>query len=256
MPASKKKLGLITFDIDDTLYSTSDFVQLARRNAIKAMIGAGLLVDPDDAMEELNEIIAEFTSNDEHHFDRLLQRLPEELRNGVNSAVLVATGVAAYHDAVQNNLVAFEDVLECIRNLQDQGYRMGVISQGYTLKQAMKLVRLRILPYLDKRAIFISDQMGMSKSNPKFFLRVSEAMRVPPNQCMHVGDRPDRDIDPANEAGWLTVLNHRSGRYHERPGATPPAYTIHNFWDFAELMDKEFVPARGSAKQAAQAAGE
>ncbi len=239
----KKKLGLITFDVDDTLYSTSNFVQLARRNAVKAMIGAGLHVDLDEALAELNEIIAEFSSNDEYHFDRLLQRLPESLRNGVNSAVLIATGVTAYHDTVQNELTAYEDVLECIRDMHESGYRMGVLSQGYTLKQAMKLVRLRILPFLDKRAIFISDQMGMSKSNPKFFLRVAESMQVGPRQCMHVGDRPDRDIDPPNAAGWLTVLNHRSGRYHERPGATPPAYTIQNFWDFKEIIERDFEPA-------------
>jgi len=56
------------------------------------------------------------------------------------------------------------------------------------------------------------------------------------------GDRPDRDIDPANEAGWITVLNRRSGRYHERPGVTPPKYTIHNFYDLLEIVKRDFVP--------------
>ncbi len=239
----KKKLRLITFDVDDTLYSSTGFVQVARRNAINAMIGAGLLIDPDEALAELNEIITEFTSNDEHHFDRLLQRLPSELRNGVNSAVLIAAAVASYHDAVHNNFTAYEDVMECIKGFQKKGYRMGVISQGYTIKQATKLVRLRILPYLDKRAIFISDQMGMSKGNPKFFQRASAIMKAEPGQCMHVGDRPDRDIDPANRAGWVTVLNRRSGKYHERPAPTPPAHIIHNFWDLAEVLEKNFEPA-------------
>jgi FMN phosphatase YigB (HAD superfamily) len=61
---------------------------------------------------------------------------------------------------------------------------------------------------------------------------------------MHIGDRPDRDIDPANRAGWITVLNRRSGRYHERPGQTPPAYTIHNFWDLLEIIERDFEPAK------------
>jgi radical SAM protein with 4Fe4S-binding SPASM domain len=42
---------------------------------------------------------------------------------------------------------------------------MGVVSQGWTVKQAQKLARLRVLPFLDKRVLFFSEQMGMSKSN-------------------------------------------------------------------------------------------
>jgi putative hydrolase of the HAD superfamily len=241
--SAKKPLSLITFDVDDTLYATSDFVRLARENSVKAMIATGLKADLAQAMAELNEVVMEFSSNDERHFDRLLVRLPKESLDGINPAIIVAAGVAAYHDTVHNNLAAYEDVGECVKSLYEKGFRMGSVSQGTTVKQAEKLVRLRILPYLDKRAIFLSDQMGMSKSNPKYYQRAAEILNLPPKQCMHVGDRPDRDIDPANESGWITVLNRRSGRYHERPGATPPAYTIHNFWDLAELIEKEFEPA-------------
>jgi len=240
---SLKPLSLITFDVDDTLYATSDFVRMARENSVKAMIATGLKADFTLAMNELTEVVQEFTSNDERHFDRLLVRLPKECLDGINPAILIAAGVAAYHDTVFNHLAAYEDVLEGVKRLKEKGYRMGAISQGYTVKQAEKLVRLRILPCLDKHAIFLSDQMGMSKSNPKYYQRAAALLNLPPQQCMHVGDRPDRDIDPANESGWITVLNRRSGRYHERPGATPPAFTIHNFWDLTELIEKHFVPA-------------
>jgi len=237
-----KPLGLITFDVDDTLYATSDFVRLARENSLKAMLEAGLGLTLEQAQAELAEVVEEFTSNDEHHFDRLLQRVPPASLSGINPAILIAAGVAAYRDTVVRDLVPYEDVHEGIRKLHGKGYRLGVASHGLTVKQAEKLVRLRILEYLDKRALFFSEQMGMSKSNPKFFLRASELLGLKPEQCLHVGDRPDRDIDPANQAGWLTVLNRRSGRYQERSGATPPAYTVHNFWDLIELVEREFVP--------------
>ena len=74
-------------------------------------------------------------------------------------------------------------------------------------------------------------------------LSAAEVLGVKPAHCMHIGDRPDRDIDPANQAGWLTVLNRRTGRYHERPGQTPPAHVIHNFWDLIEIFDKSYEPA-------------
>jgi putative hydrolase of the HAD superfamily len=239
--SSKRVLRLITFDVDDTLYSSTDFARLARENALKAMLAAGLKSDLPALQTELDEIVQEFTSNDEHHFDRLLCRIPESQLDGINPAVLIAAGVTAYHDTVHDSLRAYEDALECIKKLHGLGYKLGVISQGYTVKQAVKLVRLRILPFLEKKAIFLSDQIGTSKSNPKFYSRSAERFGVPSKECMHIGDRPDRDIDPANEAGWVTVLNRRTGRYHARPGVTPPAYTIHNFYDLLEIVERDFV---------------
>jgi putative hydrolase of the HAD superfamily len=238
--ASKHPLSLITFDIDDTLYASTDFARTARDNALKAMIAAGLDFPFKAAVEELDEVVAEFTSNDEHHFDRLLERIPLKARNGFNPAILVAIGVAAYHDTIHESFRPYEDGVEALKKLHSLGYSLGVITQGRTVKQAEKVIRLRILPYIHKRAIFFSDQIGISKASPKFYLKASENFGADPKHCMHVGDRPDRDIDPANSAGWLTVLNRRSGRYHERPGATPPAHVIQNFWDFVELIEKNY----------------
>ncbi|HYG76369.1 MAG TPA: HAD family hydrolase [Planctomycetota bacterium] len=241
--AGKRPLSLITFDIDDTIYSSTDFARLARENALKAMIALGLKIDLPTAQAELDEVVSEFTSNDPNHLDRILQRFPKAALDGINPAILVAAGVVAYRDTVHDSLKPYEDAIEAFKRLHSAGYRLGIVSQGVTIKQAEKLVRLRILPYIDRKAIFFSDQMATSKGNPKFFIRAAEQLGASPAQCMHVGDRPDRDIDPANSAGWLTVLNRRTGRYHERPGSTPPSYVIHNFWDFIEVIDKEFTPA-------------
>lgn len=240
--AVKKPLALISFDVDDTLYSTTDFVRQAREHSLKEMIAAGLDLPLEQARAELEEVVQEFTSNDEHHFDRLLQRVGPACLGGINRAVLVAAGVAAYHDAKVHHFAPYEDALAVLQRLHELGFRLGVSSEGQTVKQAEKLVRLKLLPCLDKRALFFSEQLGMNKSNPKFFLRAAELLGVNPEQCLHVGDRPDRDVDSANRAGWITVLNRRSGRYHERPGATPPAYTIQNFWDLLEIVERDFTP--------------
>ena len=48
------KLRAIFFDIDDTLYSTSEFAELARSAAIDSMIDAGLDLDREAIREELD----------------------------------------------------------------------------------------------------------------------------------------------------------------------------------------------------------
>jgi putative hydrolase of the HAD superfamily len=237
---------LLTFDIDDTLYPSAAFSYSARENAVKAMIQAGLKMDLKEALAELDEVVNEFSSNDEHHLDRLLQRLPQERLGSSNPAILVASGIVAYRITVHDGLVLYEDAQECLKRLQAHGYRLGVVSQGWTIKQAEKVVRLKILPFLDKRSIYFTDQLGISKENSKFYNRVAELAGAPPQQCLHVGDRPDRDIDPANAAGWITVLSRRSGRYHQNPGLSPPAYTVQNFWDLIEIVEKDFEPFPGT----------
>ncbi|MEC8934659.1 MAG: haloacid dehalogenase, partial [Planctomycetota bacterium] len=84
------KLRAIFFDIDDTLYSTSEFAELARSAAIDSMIDAGLALDREAIREELDEVIHEFSSNYEHHFDRLLLRTPRRYYKGINPAIIVA----------------------------------------------------------------------------------------------------------------------------------------------------------------------
>ena len=69
MPA----LDAVLFDIDDTLFSTTKFARRARNNAVRAMVAAGLGLSEAVVRAELDEVISEFTSNYDRHFDNLLR---------------------------------------------------------------------------------------------------------------------------------------------------------------------------------------
>ncbi|MSR75961.1 MAG: haloacid dehalogenase, partial [Planctomycetes bacterium] len=145
-------LQAIFFDIDDTLFSTSIFAARARENAMDAMIDLGLRTPREKLLREFHEVITEFTSNYEHHFERLLARLPEQDVVGLNSALLVAGGVVAYHETKFRELAAHDDVTEVLQVLSRRGLTLGIISSGLTLKQMEKLIRLRVTPYIDHGA--------------------------------------------------------------------------------------------------------
>ena len=83
------KLSAILFDVDDTLFSTTQFAALARQRAVEAMVRQGLRMPVSEVRRELNEVIAEFTSNYSQHFDKLLLRLPPNSYAGVNRALIV-----------------------------------------------------------------------------------------------------------------------------------------------------------------------
>ncbi|HUU42849.1 MAG TPA: HAD family hydrolase, partial [Planctomycetota bacterium] len=150
------QLRAILFDIDDTLYSTTEFADLARSNGVTAMVRLGLRMEHEAVMRELREVIAEFTSNYEGHFDKLLLRLPREVYEGLNPAILVAGAVIAYHETKASRLRPLPDVVEALRKLSHTELILGVITMGPQVKQAEKILRLGLMDYIDPSAIFIS----------------------------------------------------------------------------------------------------
>ena len=239
--APRMKLRAIFFDIDDTLYSTTEFAARARAAAVQNMIRFGFRMQKDDCLRELDEVIHEFSANYEQHFDKLLLRVPAHYYEGVNPAVLVAAAVAGYHDTKLRELTAHEDVVEVLKLLRRHtNLKLGVITNGLTIKQAEKIVRLNVYEYLDANAVFISDQMGMNKPNAKFFLRACRSVGIPAHQSMYVGDHPELDVDSPNRIGMITVHSRRSGKHLNHPYVTAPDFVIHNFWDLLDILEGDF----------------
>jgi len=225
-------LRAVLFDIDDTLFSTTQFAKAARRNAVHAMVETGLDLPEEVVLRELEEVLAEFTSNYDHHFDQLLRRLRPKALESVNPALIVAAGVAAYHDTKFRELKPFEDVIPLLSALRAAGVITGIITHGWTIKQAEKIVRLGLVPHLDRRAVFISDQLGISKPNPKIYSLALRDLGLQAAQAMYVGDSPSHDITPPKSLGMKAVWAKRASRF--QPGASD-AKPDHVVEDFVEL---------------------
>lgn len=235
-----KALDAIFFDIDDTLFSTTVFADKARRSAIDAMIRAGLSAERGAAMKELEEVIAEFSSNYGGHFDKVLDRLGPESFEGHNRAVIVAAGVVAYHATKWSELKVYDDVYEVLQWLAGTSLVRGIVSAGITIKQAEKLVRLDVLGFLTPSAIFFTDQVGFSKPNPKLYRRVLQRLKLQPQRCLYVGDNPTHDIDPCNREGWATVRIRRSGRHAHEEGQTTARHEIRDFFELRRILQDEY----------------
>ncbi|MDE0959703.1 MAG: TIGR02253 family HAD-type hydrolase [Planctomycetota bacterium] len=235
------EIRAVFFDIDGTLFSTSDFASRAREASVDAMIGAGLPVSREELLEELAEVVFEFSSNYERHFDKLLLRLPRRFLKGLNPAVIIAAGIVAYHDTKTRLLEPFVDVVEVLHRLRHTELLLGIITEGLEIKQAEKLVRLRLLEFFQQKAIFISHQVGISKPNPKLYQRACTDLNLRPSECVYVGDNPLMDVDPANEIGIVTVQVQREDRFRNIVGQSQPDHIVQNFWDLAEVLRERGV---------------
>lgn len=240
-----RQIKAVFFDIDDTMYSTSEFSSRARENAVKAMLGMGLRIKEEDCLRELEEVIREFSSNYEHHFEKLLLRLGEEVYRGVNPAVLVASAVIAYHDTKFKQLQPFKDVKPALEILSRAGLILGVITMGPQVKQAEKLLRLGLIQYFDPGAIFISDQIGIGKPSVKLYMKACRTVGVWPVEAAYVGDNPPNDVDPPNQLGMMTVLMRREGKYAGVEGASKPDYEVGTLTELVEILRRDCGMAVG-----------
>jgi len=223
-------------DVDDTLYSTSHFTERARLAALDAMIALGLRTDPEALYRELLEVIEEFGPNSSSHFDKLLLRLDPACRAGINPALLVAAGVVAYRETKTRDLVPLPGVGAALEALARTTLIRGIITQGATLKQAEKIVRLDVHRYLTPDAIFISDQLGVSKPNVKIYRRALDAVGVAPAEAVYVGDNPLMDIDPPNALGMVTIRYCGPGKHADVLGRTRPDFEIRAFPELLQVL--------------------
>jgi putative hydrolase of the HAD superfamily len=232
----------VFFDIDDTLFSTTEFATLARRNAVDAMRKIGVNLTREQLLKELYEVISEFSSNYEHHFDKLLLRIPRRSFDGVNPAIIVSSAIIAYHQTKFKQLKPYRDAKQCLQALAKTDVTRGIISAGLEVKQAEKLLRLRLYKYLTPAAIFISDQIGISKPNPKLFQRACYEIGVAPAETIYVGNSLINDIEPANSTGMVTVyLKRRKKEEDTRGRRIKPNYELKNLMELISILKRDFT---------------
>jgi len=186
----------IFFDVDNTLFPTAEFAELARRNAIRAMIETGLDATEGQIYKELQRLIKEKGSNYPNHFDLILKRM------GVKRpARYVAAAVAAYHNT-KSSIQPYPEVPKTLMELKERGYKLYVATNGDAVKQWDKLIRMGIHLFFED--VFVSGEIGEEKS-PHFFRKVLTEIKAHPSECIMVGDRMDSDIAPAKKLGIYTI---------------------------------------------------
>ena len=189
----------VFFDIDDTLYDTSGFAKLARKAALNVMIDAGLPLSPDDAYTLLRKIIKEKGSN----YDRHLNVLTKEVF-GEEKPLLVALGMITYHNVKFALLRLFPETMSTLIHLKSRGYHLGVISNGITIKQYEKLVRLGLHHFFD--SVITSQEAGVEKPDVAIFEWAMETMNCKAENSVMIGNNFNDDVLGAINAGMSAVF--------------------------------------------------
>lgn len=121
--------------------------------------------------------------------------------------------------------------------LRDRGYKLGIISNGKSVKQWEKIIRLGLHHFFD--AVVISEDVGSEKPDSRIFEVAMEKLNVKPWEAVYVGDDLETDILGANITGMVSIRIRKKHREGSPSGKViKPKYSIRKFSDLLSILEK------------------
>ena len=102
-----------------------------------------------------------------------------------------------------DNSVLLDDAVDTLCELRRRGYRIGVITNGYSFTQDHKVGFAGLRPYVD--LILVEETERIGKPHAEIFRRAAARLGVPCEACLFVGDHPINDVGGARAAGMTAV---------------------------------------------------
>lgn len=195
----------ILFDLDDTL--------LDHLGASRAAVLAYAASLPDWTRDEAATLDHWFAMENEH-FARYLtgeytmqeQRrarlrgfldLPEASNDALDEQF------ERYLEHYEGSWQAFPGAPELVLRLLDDGFRVGILTNGASQQQRAKIAAIGLDD--PRLVVCVSEELPAPKPSPLAFAAACAALVLPPDQVLMVGDNPATDIEGALAAGLHAV---------------------------------------------------
>ncbi len=122
---------------------------------------------------------------------------------GLSDEALAARCGVDYNRYRRELLQLWPGALELLARLRDGGCKLALITNGFAETHREKIALLALEDAFDE--IFIADEVGLLKPDVRLFRLAAERLGVEANACAMVGDRFERDVRGAHDAGMFTV---------------------------------------------------
>lgn len=236
-----RKIDLVLFDLDDTLHDDTRAYQSAAEEVARE-------VAAEHGIDALS-LKGAYILAAEGFWHRLsadalavkLASVREELWNaallgvGIDDVALARRSAQHYNRYRKNYFTPFPGAIDMLRSLRSAGKRLGLLTNGFSETHREKIALLQIGELFDE--IFIADEVGMLKPDPLLFAHACRTMHIAPMYSAMVGDRYERDIRGALDAGlyavWLNV------RGESLPlGVPPPHATATSILEIPAVLEQ------------------
>lgn len=161
--------------------------------------------------------------------DKGYRDLPEDV---------IRTALDRLFAITQTNWILEEDTLPTLQKLEENGYRMGLISNAGDDQDVQQLARrFGIDRYFD--FVLTSAACSYRKPHPRIFEMALSNWYFLPAEAVMVGDNLAADIRGAQNAGLYAIwLSRRAGRRTEEELSVQPDASLSTLYELPAFLDR------------------
>ncbi len=242
--AVKRHLRVILFDLGGTLiYEKGPWDPIFPRADLAlwtVLRAAGVTIEPRVLYGESDNLFSMYymlhrgdlrEPTSAGVLDELLQKKGYHL-----SKETLRAAMHAMYAVTQENWLPEEDALSTLRDLNQRGYRVGLISNAADDDNTQALVDKGMFrPYLEY--IVSSAAFGLRKPHPRIFRSALEYFHVSPEEALMVGDNFEADIVGARGAGMQSIwIKRRLPDAVHEPTAVEPDAVVSTLGEIPGLL--------------------
>ena len=218
----------VLFDLDNTLIDFLRMKRLSCEAAIDSMIGAGLNISHEKAIKVLFELYDKHGMEDKAIFQKFLKKLTGK----VNYKIL-ANGIVSYRRVREGFLEPYPNVDYVLLKLKGMGLKLAIVTDAPRLKAWIRLAAMKLSNYFDVVVTFEDTKQHKPSKMP--FNAALKQLSLKPEECLMVGDWPERDIKGAKAIGMRTCFARYGNLKAKKVNAD---YEIKNIKELLDIVKK------------------
>ncbi len=230
---ANRKIKVVTFDLDDTLWPVGPVIMRAEqvlRDWMTQHAPEAAGYDRDTLMRVRAEIVAEqpdLTHQISRVRELVLGRIIAASGYHENDAQAIAAKAFEVFLTARHDVDYYEDVQTSLAALANR-YVLGAVSNGNA-----SVHRLEVGKFFSFAVS--AEQVGVSKPDQRVFDATLAAAECAAHEVVHVGDHHEHDIAGAHTAGMHTVWINREGASF--PGDYPPSASIASLSELVDIIE-------------------
>ena len=189
----------VIFDLDNTLLDFMKMKSVSINAAVEAMINMGMDIDKQ---ESINEIFTIYDTKGYEHQEVFNEFIINKI--GKINYKYLAAAIVEYKKAKEISLNLYPDVIPTLNKLLSMNLNLGIVSDAPSREAWMRLYTLNLHNFFDEVVTF--NDTGFYKPAKEPFIKISEKLNANLEECIMIGDWPERDIKGAGQLGMKTAF--------------------------------------------------
>jgi putative hydrolase of the HAD superfamily len=165
--------------------------------------------DCDDFVLEFNQRLHQYYDERDKQMVEtstflVLKELLAEKGHADISDTIIRNSLDAHYAVTQKNWQLEDDAIDCLKTLQEQNYKLGLVSNAGDHRDVLQLIdKFELEPYFE--FILTSAGCGYRKPHQKIFQLALEKANAHAEAVAMVGDTLNADILGANQVGMYSI---------------------------------------------------